>query len=71
MATISISTDTIAIQNKKRFSLSEQAEVVLKHRYFLKNKDGHIVEDSNDLFRRVAKSIASIEKKYLTIFTKN
>ena len=67
MATISISTDIIKTHDKKDFSLSEQAEVVLKHRYFLKNKDGDITEDSEALFMRVAKSIASVEEKYLTL----
>ena len=67
MATISISTDIIKTHDKKDFSLSEQAEVVLKHRYFLKNKEGTIIEDSDALFMRVAKSIASVEKKFLTL----
>ena len=47
--------------------LSEQAEVILKHRYLLKDSKGEFVENSDYLFRRVAKAIASIEKTYLTL----
>ena len=41
--------------------LSEQADVILKHRYLLKDSKGEFVENSDYLFRRVAKAIASIE----------
>ena len=47
--------------------LSEQAEVVLGHRYYLKNVDGEIIEDSKALFNRVATAIAAIESKHLTL----
>ena len=47
--------------------LSDQAQVVLKHRYFLKNDNGEIVENGEELFRRVAKAIADIEKEYITL----
>ena len=35
--------------------LSEQAKIVLEHRYFLKDQDNTIIEDGNELFSRVAK----------------
>ena len=45
-------------------SLTEQAEVVLEHRYFLKNDEGEAIENGTDLFKRVAKAIAKIELEY-------
>ena len=50
-----------------RPSLSEQAQVVLKHRYFLKDSNGDIVEDGEGLFRRVAKAIASEDNTYMAL----
>ena len=47
--------------------LSEQAEIVLGHRYYLKNLEGEIIEDSKALFNRVATAIAAIESKHLTL----
>jgi len=44
--------------------LTEQAEVVLNHRYYLKDTEGEVTENSSDLFRRVAKAVSSIEKSY-------
>ena len=44
--------------------LTEQAEVVLNHRYYLKDTDGEVTENSSELFRRVAKAVSSIEKEY-------
>ncbi|MBU2523238.1 MAG: hypothetical protein KKE23_03030 [Nanoarchaeota archaeon] len=37
---------------------------VLQERYLLRNKDGQIIETPTQLFRRVAKAIASIEKTH-------
>ena len=48
-------------------SLSDQAQVVLKHRYFLKNDDGEIIENGEELFQRVAKAIAEVEAKHMTL----
>ncbi|MCL5433367.1 MAG: adenosylcobalamin-dependent ribonucleoside-diphosphate reductase [Candidatus Marsarchaeota archaeon] len=38
--------------------------IVLAARYLLKSNDGKIIESPNQLFERVAKSVASAEKKY-------
>ena len=43
-------------------TLSEQAQVVLGHRYFLKDDEGETTEDSTALFKRVAKAISQVEK---------
>ena len=47
--------------------LSDQANVILEHRYLLKNPDSKIIESPTDLFRRVAKAIASIDSDYITL----
>ena len=61
--TTTVSTATpIAITTDGRVpNISPQAEVILKHRYFLKNDSGDTIEDSDALFRRVAKAIANVE----------
>ena len=48
-------------------TISPQAETVLAHRYYLKDDTSEPLEDSDGLFRRVAKAIASIEDQYLTL----
>ncbi len=45
-------------------NLSSNAIKVLEKRYLKKNEEGRITENPEDLFRRVALSIASIEKLY-------
>jgi len=47
--------------------ISEQAETILTHRYYLKDKDGHILENYIELFRRVAHALAQVEHKYETL----
>lgn len=44
--------------------VSENARVVLEHRYLLKNDDGNLVEDPDGLFRRVANALAKPDKTY-------
>lgn len=48
-------------------TISPQAETVLAHRYYLKDDTSKPLEDSDGLFRRVAKAIASIEDQYFTL----
>ena len=48
-------------------TLSEQAQVVLNQRYFLKNDKEDVVEDGDKLFKRVASAVASMEKEYYTL----
>ena len=47
--------------------VSEQAEVILNHRYYLKNSKNEVVEDVTAMFQRVAKAIADIEGSYYTL----
>ncbi len=44
--------------------LSENAKKVLEKRYLKKDDDGHIVEKPSDMFRRVAKNIATADSYY-------
>ena len=44
-------------------AISPQAETVLAHRYYLKDKESKPLETADDLFRRVAHAIAAIEAK--------
>ena len=47
--------------------LSEQAEKILNYRYFLKNTEGKVIEDSDSMFKRVAKAIAVIENNHFIL----
>ena len=47
--------------------ISEQAETILAHRYYLKDKEGNPVEDTLGLFRRVAHALAKVEYQYGTL----
>ena len=44
--------------------ISEQAETILAHRYFLKDTEGEPIEDATQLFWRVAKAIAEVDHQY-------
>ncbi|HDS58776.1 MAG TPA: vitamin B12-dependent ribonucleotide reductase [Thermoplasmatales archaeon] len=44
--------------------LTENALTVLKKRYLLKDQDGNVIETPEDLFRRVARNIASADEQY-------
>lgn len=48
----------------KKINLSENAISVLERRYLLKDDEGNIIETPEQMFRRVAKCIASAEKLY-------
>jgi ribonucleotide reductase alpha subunit len=44
--------------------LGLNAATLLKTRYLLRDKDGKVAETPSELFRRVAKAIAKVDKKY-------
>ena len=48
----------------KKLNLSENAIRVLEKRYLLKDNTGNIIETPEQMFRRVAKCIAAVEKRY-------
>ena len=57
------------LSNQTSFALSDQAEIILNHRYYLKNTENTVIEDAPALFRRVANAIASVDTQY-EVFTK-
>lgn len=44
--------------------LTDNAQKVLKARYLLKDSDGNVIETPEEMFRRIARNIASAEKIY-------
>ena len=50
------------IENKP--SITDQANVILSHRYLLKNSENKVIETPKELFKRVAKAVASIDTTY-------
>lgn len=48
----------------KELDITENALRVLQARYFLRGKNGEVVEDARGMFRRVARAIAQVETLY-------
>jgi len=48
----------------KEIKLTENAKVVLKKRYLAKDAEGNVIETPEELFERVARTIAKAEEKY-------
>tara|TARA_E500000331_G_scaffold19335_1_gene17067 strand:- start:1263 stop:3644 length:2382 start_codon:yes stop_codon:yes gene_type:complete len=52
------------ISDFKPAEINENAQVVLEHRYLLKDNNGDLAEDADGLFRRVADALAKPDKAY-------
>ncbi len=50
--------------SKNKLNLTENASTLLKLRYLRKDENGNIIETPEEMFRRVARTVASIEKNY-------
>jgi len=48
-------------------TLTEQAETILETRYYLKDNTGKPQENAEQMFRRVANALASVEEKYMAL----
>ena len=48
-------------------TITEQAETILQTRYLLKDEEGELKENTDQLFRRVAKALAQVEELYMTL----
>ena len=48
-------------------TLTEQAETILETRYYLKDSTGKPQEDAEQMFRRVANALATVEQKYMAL----
>ena len=59
-----ISKNKIESHTDSKNPITDQAEVILSHRYYLKNTDGEIIEDSSELFTRVAAAVAKVDIEY-------
>lgn len=53
----------MAYSNRNKAPLTENAEVVLRNRYYLKNEDGEVIEDFDGLCRRVALHVGQHERQ--------
>ena len=56
-----IATNPNLIRECPSLDINENARTVLAKRYLRKNKDGQVIEEAEDMFRRVARAIASAE----------
>ena len=50
--------------NRRSGNLSSNAEVVLLRRYLSKDRDGNVLEDSDGMFRRVARNLSEADTIY-------
>ena len=57
-------TESKVISDFKPAEIKENAQVVLEHRYLLKDSNGDLAEDPDGLFRRVASALAKPDKAY-------
>jgi len=48
-------------------TITDQAKVILEHRYLLKDDDNQVIEIPEEMFRRVANAVASIDSNYMTL----
>ena len=48
-------------------TLTEQAETILETRYYLKDHEGKPKENAEQMFRRVANALASVEEKHMAL----
>jgi ribonucleoside-diphosphate reductase alpha chain len=64
VAVSSVKTKKSDTVKKIKIGLSDNAMVVLESRYLKKDNNGKVIETPEEMFRRVAKTIASAEKKY-------
>ena len=45
---------------ENKSEITEQAKVILNHRYLLKNSDNEVIESPKEMFHRVAKSVSEV-----------
>jgi ribonucleoside-diphosphate reductase alpha chain len=44
--------------------ISQQSEIILQHRYYLKDEDHNLIENAHGLFQRVAEAIARVDSEW-------
>jgi len=59
-----ISKNKIETRTESKSIITDQAEVILSHRYYLKDTNGDIIEDSSELFSRVAAAVSKVDTDY-------
>ena len=59
--------DKIKPQTEDKAIITDQADVILNHRYLLKDSSNNVIETPTEMFSRVAKSVASIDKQYMKL----
>jgi len=52
---------------ENKSEITEQAKVILNHRYLLKNSDNEVIESPKEMFHRVAKSVSEVDKDYMKL----
>ena len=53
------------IENKPL--ITDQANIILNHRYLLKNSDNEVIETPEEMFKRVADAVAKIDTDYMEL----
>jgi len=60
---------TMTIENRtfnlNTSAITDQANIILNHRYLLKNSDNEVIETPEQMFKRVANAVAIIDKDYM------
>jgi len=56
--------DTVDVAPKTRLDLTSNALTVLQRRYLRKDRSGQVIETPEEMFRRVARNVASVDAEY-------
>tara|TARA_R110002051_G_scaffold282128_2_gene343900 strand:- start:43 stop:1974 length:1932 start_codon:yes stop_codon:yes gene_type:complete len=57
--------DTMNTRTDNQTLITDQAAVILNHRYLLKNSENKVVETPTEMFQRVATAVAKIDNEYM------
>ena len=59
--------NNITTRTNSTSNITDQANIILTHRYLLKNSDDKVIETPEELFHRVSNAIAKIDSDYMKL----
>jgi len=59
--------DKLNTQIENKALITDQANIILKHRYLLKNSNNEVIETPEEMFMRVAKAVSKIDTDYMDL----
>tara|TARA_A100001201_G_scaffold60854_3_gene58171 strand:+ start:1047 stop:2987 length:1941 start_codon:yes stop_codon:yes gene_type:complete len=62
-----MTTEERKLLNLNTPTITEQAKIILEHRYLLKDTDNQVIEVPEEMFHRVAKAVAAVDSDYMKL----